>query len=569
VRQERGAMARKRIVGVGAVPACLAVVLLSLCLWGYAEGRAHVGPDLKHAGIVRQDDPLDSPADPLDKVDAATSGDGEDGAAPAEDRGDAPAAESEDAVDNDKLVRDFYLQFVSQDGAQTVNEVLGEGDLLGKFKKCTEALANSEDEALARENCVVIKSNAEHVYGEFFFMGQVSKYSFEVPTVTSNKPGLNPEIQDYAIDEEELEGSFSISFGCTAEAAGKLNPMSVRMKITPQTEVLVWLLKECGSGELKDLAMGYVNKVDEMVSFAQKKLVVDALSVSTTLYLMLATEGAQLEFKPPVANSSDPGIASVNLRGAAKGGVLSPDPAYIEVQYQCKMRGRVTISLTLSAPPYDPTSVEWGKDCGGGVNERLSVGTSAFGSDVVSAGETTEVFKMDYDQLSAQISRFMVSASESSVTFFINNAVGEDGEGMDMSLSKISLTRGKPNVLAAFVSPPLQGIFSGGADGTLSPSGGALPTGAMKTLRVSFVCKRAGSSNVLVTIPTLNYENIEFGFTKECRNPRKIKERSMLRTSNSLFMVIVFVTVAALAGVAYIRRKQLADRATILAGAST
>lgn len=88
-----------------------------------------------------------------------------------------------------------------------------------------------------------------------------------------------------------------------------------------------------------------------------------------------------------------------------------------------------------------------------------------------------------------------------------------------------------------------------GAEGAFDADrGGVVATGGAVRIRVRMVCKRWGRTVVVVTFPVRAFVNVEFGFVKQCRAPRRYGRLGSLKTAKS---VTRFTSLVLAAGLAY------------------
>jgi len=458
----------------------------------------------------------------------------------------------------DQLKSGFFLHLVSFSSASdeqwNENVVWEQGVLTGPFLACTDQMVSDPEQG--PNVCHVVGENTESLYAEFFFEADVESYKFEKPIVKTltGGAGIQPEVTEYFVDDLELEGTFTVQFKCSAAQAGKIFPIQISVKILDDTFVTFNVLKKCGGGAANpNVKFGYINSNEDLVDFTpETKLAVGPLTATTSIYMYSENTDTELDFLAPVLKSSDENAVAVTLRGSANGGTLTQDPTFFEVHYDCLSKGKSTITLTVDLAPWDAMPVSWVKDCGTKEHSDVKIGTTYGSDDVLAGGKPATSFDVNFKSLSEfDDSHFSIPAEQGRVSFYVSN--GETGvAGEPMYFGRVSVTRSNPAVLSALIdkSP---------SPASLGPSGGFLEAGDTAQMDMRFICKRAGQSNVIVTIPTVGGNILEFGFKKVCKNPRKVKESGFLVTASSYFYIFIILGALA-AGAVLFGGKKMFDK---------
>ncbi|KAA8490401.1 hypothetical protein FVE85_8915 [Porphyridium purpureum] len=462
-----------------------------------------------------------------------------------DDDGDADDEDRNDGLDQitwskEELKEAFFLQFVSftNDAESWLNNVVySDGKMEGMFASCTKEKAA----ALDAESCYMFNANVETIYGEFFTEAELDNYKFKEPVLTSiANGGPAPTIDEFVLDVEEMEGIFSGTFDCKMEHRDKVFAFEVSFQILDDYSITFYVLKTCGGGANADIKLGYLNKHRDLVAFdANKPLSVPGTISTTTVFMYLDSETAEVAYKRPTVQVDDPSVVRIKLRQGSTGGVLTSVPTFIDVWYDCLARKKTMISLTVSMPPYEDVIMKWEKDCNIADQITMSIGTTSDSANVYDSGKTGAAFGVVYSNLDEiDNAHYTVPVGKTSIMFFLANNFPSEGDGVDISIGRIVVTKSNPLVLGAVVAP--------NPKSPIRPSGGVLASGDSAIITVNFICKRAGRSNVLVTLPIVDGKNIEFGFTKLCENSQKVKEEGFLVTVSSSFYLMIFAGVVAL-----------------------
>uniref|UniRef100_A0A7S0XK10 Uncharacterized protein n=1 Tax=Erythrolobus madagascarensis TaxID=708628 RepID=A0A7S0XK10_9RHOD len=490
------------------------------------------------------------------------------------------------------LLDKLFLQFVSAGDEEILTTIwsFGEG-LVDAFADCDAATAESEAAAGISERnggkCMLFDENTELAYAEFFFDDAASSYAFDTPKITAAnaEKGVAPSVSDFWVDDEELEGVFTVDFACSASAKGKTFAVKIAIPVTKSSTISFFVLKRCGGGYNSAVLMSIAQDDGEAESLATdgtlSGIVVPAGSASTVSLLLNESIG-ELAFKSPKIESSDVGVCNASLRGAARGGTLGASASLIVVNYGCKSEGKATLKLTVSIPPWDDAVAKWTKQCnapepevvpppppkeqadGNGssssqeqqqqqnppptagaavsASAALVVAVAGSGIDVFRDNAPSESFSMEFNSLeSIDDKHFVLPSTEARMRLVVaNGAVPTDADDGARALRRATVTVSRPEVLKPLVRMNSVAVMQ--------------PTDE-RILEFLLACRRSGKVNVLVTIwidaPTasagVSSSTIEFGFVKQCRNPRKLKESGFMVTAKSYIVLLVVAGVVALA----------------------
>jgi len=233
------------------------------------------------------------------------------------------------------------------------------------------------------------------------------------------------------------------------------------------------------------------------------------------------------------------------------------------VFYDCKKDGKTKVSITVPFPPMNDLTASWTKECSiaddkafeeneAVVDANLAIGTELGLSDVLSKGDVTTKYDVPYFDFLKDLdpaTHDTVGPNTTRKTFYLQYESADKAQAFE--IHDITLTVSDPSVLVARVDEDRPGSVP--EDGMLLKPGTAAP------LVIRMVCKKKGKANILVSLPVLFMDNIEFGFAKEClRRPRKIKESGFLLTASSIIHVMLFLVVVGCGIAYYYYKKHLA-----------
>lgn len=401
---------------------------------------------------------------------------------------------------------------------------------------------------------------ADRISFQYTFEPDVSDYTISQPVIgVDTELGASPIVQDEQSEPSSGIGSFTVKYMCKPGGVEK-SIVSLHIQVTKEHSVDFAWIKVCGHGKNEHLDFGFIRSDDKVTLFntdgtygteEQNTLEVGPLQLSTALTAELTPPAWLLDFLDPHIESNSPLIA-VSLRDTIKAGTLNSDSATkFSVHYHCvETSAKATIKFTLGIPPWDNVTASWRKTCGGTTSEALLIGTSGSGSyEVMQDGELNAKYNVT-EQSSVEESYGKIEeieGSKSSVRFYISN--GDDIS--DIHIQTIATTMSNPDVVSAMVDVPFTG-----SSVYLSAAGGTVPRGQTRSLKLRFTCKKLGESLVLVTLPTLKYKNVEFGFLKHCLAPSVRHHSGFLQTAGSIMGTIFFlVTFGGVAIWVYMRRR--------------
>lgn len=364
-------------------------------------------------------------------------------------------------------------------------------------------------------------------------------YAISVPTVTvSSNAGIEPKIE-FQFDKDMGVGTFTIVYNCVMGKPGSFL-ISFSMSVTKDERLDTGWLKTCGQGRFENMRFGFLDHNSEMISFnsdgthgteEHKKLEVGPMESSTDLKVILTSPAANLNFLTPYV-MSDSADVTVKLRSTIAAGIFEDDQeTTFTVLYDCEAKSTGNVKFTVGIPPWDNITTTWRKDCGGSMSQALLIGTGGSESfDVMQEGQLKPEFTVsEMDSVETVDTRVEVfPADVHSKKFFLTNS----DDTSDIHFQKVSITLSNPSVMKVVV----------GANGRsgLASVGGVLQRGDVTALNLFFMCNEVGKTVALVTLPTVRYQNVEFGFVKECDGaPKSYHHVGFLQTASSLLDVLL------------------------------
>ncbi|PXF48555.1 hypothetical protein BWQ96_01724 [Gracilariopsis chorda] len=375
-----------------------------------------------------------------------------------------------------------------------------------------------------------------------FSYASFASYEILSPQSTSSDPSVaRPKVIEFYDDDNEHSGSFTIVHDCQIDPkAPRLRnvTISVVFPVVDSLSAVFSFQKTCGQGVHQLLDFGYYEDPSNgpgqnpAVQFtpSQPPLVVGPHITSTKLYLRLLPPASSQEFFHITVNTSSMGLNAVP-KGPIFGGVLrQSETSFIHVLYECQIKGVSNVSISIPLLPFESLHASWVKDCGGGSVKGLTIGTESWErGDVVNNGVTSTEWEKAL-HITSNDAEGIVPSVNSSVRFkdfWITN------EGNSVHIDPVLVTIERSDVVSAFTSATNE-------RGAVSQvqNGGVLAHNDLLRLRLRTICKKRGSSLIVVTIPVKSFRNVEFGLLKHCRAPRRYKHSGFLRTAESVVTLV-------------------------------
>jgi hypothetical protein len=230
---------------------------------------------------------------------------------------------------------------------------------------------------------------------------------------------------------------------------------------------------------------------------------------------------------------------------------------------------RAEFSVSIAIPPWDNLTATWTKDCGGHVPRSLLIGTSVSSNfDVLQDGELNPAYNITdkTSVLGARISKKkIIDMGTHSSIFYISNI----DESSEIHIQSVTLTLAPSDMMVAVLESPHMAPVIG--TGYIGKTGATLGRKETKRLQIHFYCRKSGSVVVLVTLATLLFQNVEFGFIKECI-PGIAHQRHALTAGSlmsGLFTAFLLASVLACCFVIRKRRKDAQKAAAAAAGTTS
>lgn len=367
-----------------------------------------------------------------------------------------------------------------------------------------------------------------------------------VPHVTVKEKGvLAAKMKEWEHVEEDGSGSFSLVYNCLKPKATATLTLSMEITAGHAAAKVTWT-KTCGGGKNEHLTISS----DDLVAKSPGLLPeAGPMQVSTDIEMKSGFPQVSLDFGKPVLVSKNPDIG-VKLRVTLNKDTLSVSPKQFIVIYDCKTKTRGVVSLTVPIPPWHDAALSWTKDCGGGHPDKLLVELGdqvvVNGTGVAPAFNISETTTLR-SAVDANIHNLDVTQSK--LDFVITNK-----DSVAYHIQGATTTVLNPDILAV-VSRSDWGSFgksylTGDKEFVLQPL-------AFVHMKIDMVCLAKGSAVVLVTLPVLQYRNVEFGFYKDCERPHVFHHSGFLRTASSLELLLaVVLVVAAIVGYRVYRRRR-------------
>lgn len=460
-------------------------------------------------------------------------------------------------------------------GSPITEKVFKEKSLYGLFNSCQTA--GTEQNTLAEGSiCFSDDDFNDRLMFEITYSvpGSDIERAFKDHPPALQLLGNSSESADSEITQNEVMASTStakmtVSYFCKKDSDALI---SLRLKLQfgdgdENIVPIVWT-KQCASGVNSQVEFGYA--VDDENSGEQKRhpfgseddpYVVSPSDVSTEVYAKLQKAGAQQEFLAPLVSSEDPEVVKITVRGNhPNGGTLKGlEVTLFQISYECLTKGSAKIFVSVGIPPFQNLTATWEKDCGGRMASKLSVGTAEGSSDIVDMGKPTPKYMVGIENIGTEHSEehLHLPGNQSDWMFYMKygDSDAERGVAKDYALhiGRIGVTVEHPEVIAAS-TPRLSAPGTIGwremtnAENSLQPG---------DKLRVSFhfACRKVGESRLLITVPILDYDTLEFGIAKECDHAGTAhRSKQFVLTVGNVFWG--FVVIAVVAGAYFVRRRR-------------
>lgn len=400
---------------------------------------------------------------------------------------------------------------------------------------------------------------SDHVTFEFAF-SNTEAYSFRKPSVSGIGGRAHPVVEDFAVYPDQQSGEITITSGCSSPSpkeaisnATSMSQMRMDFEVRPNVSISIGWIKVCGSGKNFEIDYGF-DTLDASGLHRRLSLTGEGQKLpqtlspvfgtgfpSTRVYLLYKSPKHSQHFGAPVLEQSDEGVVDLAIRGAKFGGLLaSSDVATFDVMYHCRERATSEIRMKIPIPPYQDIQVKWLKDCGGGVEPSINIGTKGFTEpNVVRAGLLRSGFRSEnkhrrIPSIHNSSNDAVLGPDDETKTFFIWSKRGVNVVDHPIKFGRLSLTCENANTVIATTSQSSTVAgFLGISARSFNEHSEVLEPDDQRYLEIRLTCLKKGFSRIMVTVPVRDRSPIEWSFMKECRRPRA-RRRSFMTAGQLL-----------------------------------
>ncbi|KAK4524384.1 hypothetical protein GAYE_SCF03G2284 [Galdieria yellowstonensis] len=432
--------------------------------------------------------------------------------------------------DQKAAIPGFFLGLANYGDHRIKQSILDESGRLNPQFSCASASENS---------CYVVDIFEDR---SLFFFEFQSSYNYDprTPKVESQTISVHlegsPTLEADDLLDDSRSGTFILFYDCPRKAAD-FSYHLVEMNIPlgqPGVNLSFSFLKKCGYGTHPYARLVLQNEEGEEMT--KETIILDPIVSTFQLTLVMNYAEAVQSFEPPkIAYDHNSYSVRISGQGADRGGtVLGGEKITWVLQDECigSLNGISRhASIFVSIPPFETLSIHFIKDCGGGRPRGLHVGLTPSVFDIVEDGivlkspirvlnETDKILELHLFLHGDSISRSMLIGPP--ILDIIDPSI--------VSGKLISGT-GRKNSMA------LQEIL--------------LKAGERKSFAFNFVCKRTGQTNVYISIPVRNRDNIDLLLVKRCKAPLSFRHSTYLTANSTLILLALF---AFIFGICIIRK---------------
>lgn len=458
--------------------------------------------------------------------------------------------------------------------------VFQNGHLVKNFSSCSAANTSPDSADLKFSNvtgCYTDSIYTDRIMFDFSFNrdGLEKQLRDHKPELQFSGDFAEPTIAETIFKPSLSTGKVSILYNCKPDAEASLGlRLTLSFGAGPSETLHVYWVKECKGQDNDELQFGHVvphgeKGRDTRTPFATEDvpLIVAPSDVSTEIFFKLDVTGAQQAFLAPMIVSSDPDVVTVAVRGNhPEGGILSGlEVTTFQVMYEClKPTGSSEISISVGIPPFNNLTASYKKECGGAESSAIIVGTTDGGFDVVDRGHATPRFTLGVGNIGTEHSEqhFHLPGNTSSWTVYLsyNSTSPAIHQSTDAVLhsGRLALTIESPDTVVANVALSKKGTLRWAP---VDNVGVALGQGDVLRMDFNFYCRRVGESRILVTVPLLQYDSLEFGLAKECTHAASAKRSGgLFLTAGTSFTGVLAIALLACCFVVYRARQRQASK---------
>ncbi len=324
-------------------------------------------------------------------------------------------------------------------------------------------------------------------------------------------PRALPEVTSFNVGRDG--GKFTVMFHCQKSRQNHTVLFELKVSITNDVNRVLRFYKSCGTGTHPYVhANSTSDGVVKPLLYPPTWISVPATVDTTRVRLAVQSPTLAQAHGKPILMSSNPDV-NATLRGLTNSGtVINGIPLNILISYSCPSRGSSIVSLIIPIPPWNSIIGNFKKRCGKTRPYSLQIETVSTDEYVVVQGLT--ISRFDASKIvSGKWNRnripwlHRVDANESETLFTMRNKpfYGEPPLYIQSVMTTVvnsTVATAAVGLKTAFGLKPLQ-------DMPLVPK-------HSQHLVVKYSCLRKGYTVILVTIQMLQYEMVEFGFTKYC-----------------------------------------------------
>lgn len=388
---------------------------------------------------------------------------------------------------------------------------------------------------------------ADQLLFEFSY-DSMKNFHFLYPSIKTSGGRATAEIMDYSHDMEERNGEVTIRHTCGKPTRQSREESDVELLLPLTTEIVLKIgwIKICGFGEHERLDYGIVSRQvgnkDGHLSLKgvgdEDVPIIGPAVLSTRVYLKHDEDDYSQRFSTPAVELTEMPKAigkqraseglSVDLKGSGFGDiVLGKTASVFDVFYNCHRQGLWKVEAVVDIVPFKSIEMKWIKDCGGGLERRINVGTKADEgvADVVSDGVTLGRF----GSRAKGSDKGMVSGKGSGTKVFFLWTTGGSRYLGGLSIGGISAHSyndriGKAEVASVnkFYERAPWGIAGIGEEGEI------ISGEVKRMIGVRVMCRRKGKVKIGVRISVHDRQGIDWWFFNECDNEGRGKEQGRM-----------------------------------------
>lgn len=385
-----------------------------------------------------------------------------------------------------------------------------------------------------------------------FLYRDPSLFKFKSPVVKARGGRAQPQIQSFLNDVEEKSGEIVVFHNCSPKNGSEdISEIELSFDISDDISMNILWDKKCGHGEYKNIDFGIMSDATEgsLNHFSLKdvtnreKLPTFGPSVlSTRVYLRLTDEGHSQHFSAPTINVMEvtengneietDGALTVEMKGGHFGGmIISNSSSVFDVFYSCHRHGIYKVMINIKVIPYNDLQLEWKKDCGGGIEELVNIGTKGdfMDSDVISRGRVTE----KYGEASSGMEQgAVIGQGAGTKAFFVWIDGDKTGRRSSVRIGETSVHSFHKYVGDVRIASAGEVVTRIPANcGYLGEHGEMIRGPDRRILAVHVTCFRKGRMRVGVTMTFQDREAIEWWFYNDCEKVVNKKKQKWFPTA--------------------------------------